>query len=105
MGVSDQESKDLSRVLGCAKGSFPFNYLGVPIGANMGLKKHWKPIIDRFRSKLSDWKAKMLSFEGRITLIKSVLNILPTYFKSLFKAPQGILDTLEKIRSNFLWGR
>ena len=103
MGVSDEESKDLSRVLGCIKGFFRFNYLGVPVRANVGLKKHWKPIIDKFRSKLSDWKSKILSFGGCIILIRSVLNNLSTYFMPLFKAPQGIIDTLEKIIRNFLF--
>ena len=37
-------------------------------------------------------------------MIKSVLGSLPTYYLSLFKAPQGILDSLEKIRRRFLWG-
>jgi len=76
----------------------------VPVGANMGLLKHWKPIVDKFHSKLSSWKARTLSFGGRVTLIKSVLHSLPTYYMSLFKTPQGILDELEKISRRFLWG-
>jgi len=28
----------MASVLGCSDGVFPFNYLGVPVGANMGLK-------------------------------------------------------------------
>ncbi|KAL7599579.1 hypothetical protein Lser_V15G26444 [Lactuca serriola] len=70
----------------------------------MALKKNWKSIIDKFSSKLSVWKAKSLSFGGRLTLIKSVLGSLPTYYMSLFKAPQGIIDKLEMIRHRFLWG-
>lgn len=38
-------------------------------------------------------------------LVKSVLGNLPTYFLSLFVAPSGVLDTLEKIKRYFLWGR
>lgn len=68
--------------------TFPFSYLGVPVGANMGLKKHWKPIVDKFRSRLSDWKANLLSLGGRVTFIKSVLNSLPTNYISLFKTPK-----------------
>lgn len=44
-----------------------------------------------------------LSFGGRITLAKSVLGSIPSYYLSLFPAPVGILDTLEKIRKNFVW--
>lgn len=88
--------------MGCDVGVLPFDYLGVPVGANMSLVKNWKPIIKQFHSKLSLWKAKILSFGGRLTLIKSILGNLPTYYLSLFKAPKGVVDEPEKIRRAFL---
>lgn len=102
IGISNQEIKRMALVLGCMEGSFPFTYLGVPVGENMALKKHWQPIINKFWSKLSIRKAKALSFGGCLTLVKYVLSSLPTYYMSLFKAPQGVIDTLEKIRRKFL---
>ncbi|KAL7602873.1 hypothetical protein Lser_V15G17522 [Lactuca serriola] len=66
--------------------------------------KNWQLIVDRFNSKLSTWKAKTLSFGGRFTLINSVLGNIPTYYLSLFKAPCGVINSLEKIRRQFLWG-
>ncbi|XP_052622513.1 uncharacterized protein LOC128127842 [Lactuca sativa] len=104
VGILPSELQSMANILGCATGTFSFNHLGIPVGANMGLIKHWQPILDKFKSRLSDWKAKTLSFGGRLTLIKSVLNSLPSYYLSLFKAPQGIIDQLEKIRRNFMWG-
>ena len=71
----------------------------------MNLKRNWKPIINKFQAILSKWKPKNLSFGGRLTLIKAVLGNLPTYYLSLFKAPKGEIDTLEKIRRNFIWSR
>ena len=85
-------------------GTFPFQYLGVPVGANMNLIKNWKSVLDRFSAKLSSWKSKYLSFGGRLTLVKAVLGNLPTYYLSLFKAPSGVLEEMEKIRRRFLWG-
>ncbi|KAL7587442.1 hypothetical protein Lser_V15G40495 [Lactuca serriola] len=104
VGVSKTELSKTAQVLDCLQGDFPFTYLGVPVGADMALKKNWKPILDKFSSKLSSWKAKSLSFGGRLTLIKSVLDCLPTYYMSLFKDPQGIIDQLDKIRRRFLLG-
>lgn len=66
------ELKNMARIMGCVEDSFHIKYLGVPVGANMGLKKHWKLIIEKLRTRLSDWKAISLSFGGRITLIKYV---------------------------------
>ncbi|KAL7607598.1 hypothetical protein Lser_V15G19622 [Lactuca serriola] len=102
--TSMTETVNWANLLGCAAGALPFVYLGVPVGANMNLIKNWKPVINKFHSKLSLWKAKTLSFDGRLTLIKSVLGNLPTYYLSLFKAPTGVLEELEKIRKSFLWG-
>lgn len=85
IGISTQETQRMAWILGCMGGSFPLTYLGVPVGANMSLRKNWQPIIDKFRAKLSIWKAKSLSFGGRLTLIKYVLNSLLTYYMSLFK--------------------
>ena len=65
---------------------------------------NWQPIIDKFHKRLTSWKAKNLSYGGRLTLIKSVLGALGTYFFSLFNAPKSVINHLEKIRRNFFWG-
>lgn len=51
---------------------------------------------------ITSWKYECYRY--RLTLIKSVLGSLPTYFFSLFKAPSGVIDALEKLRCKFLWG-
>ncbi|XP_021971422.1 uncharacterized protein LOC110866587 [Helianthus annuus] len=61
-------------------------------------------ILDKFKSKLSKWKARSLSFSGRVTLAKSVLGSLPAYFLSIFAAPKCVLKKLESIRRDFVWG-
>ncbi|KAJ0445610.1 putative reverse transcriptase zinc-binding domain-containing protein [Helianthus annuus] len=91
-------------MMGCTRGSFPFKHLGLQVGANMNLIKNWDPVVEIFQRRLSLWKAKTLSFGGRITLVCSVLNALPTYYFSLYKAPMGVIKRLEKIRREFLWG-
>nr|GEU36442.1 RNA-directed DNA polymerase, eukaryota, reverse transcriptase zinc-binding domain protein [Tanacetum cinerariifolium] len=47
---------------------------------------------------------KMLSVGGRLTLVKSVLGSMPIFYMSMFKAPAGILKSLESMRSHFLNG-
>nr|GEW59337.1 RNA-directed DNA polymerase, eukaryota, reverse transcriptase zinc-binding domain protein [Tanacetum cinerariifolium] len=65
---------------------------------------NWKPIIDKFHNRLSSWKVRSISFGGRLTLLKSVLEALGTYYFSLFKAPKCVIIYLEKLRRNFFWG-
>ncbi|KAJ0853546.1 putative RNA-directed DNA polymerase [Helianthus annuus] len=104
VGVSNEVIMQKAAILHCKTGTFPFTYLGLPVGANMNLVKNWRPIIERFEEKLTLWKARTLSFGGRVTLIEAVLGNLPSYFLSLFCAPIQVLKQLEKIRRKFLWG-
>ncbi|XP_071728890.1 uncharacterized protein [Rutidosis leptorrhynchoides] len=95
IGTIKEELSLLASWFGCKEGSFPFNYLGLPIGENLRSQKSWKPVYDKFKNRLSDWKAKSISFGGRLTLIKSVLNSLPLYYFSLFKVPLSVIKELE----------
>ena len=40
---------------------------------------------------------------GRVTLIDSVLDSLPTYVMSLFPIPGKVVKALDSLRRNFLW--
>ena len=64
----------------------------------------WKPVTDKFKSRLSDWKARSISFGGRLCLCKTVLGSLGSYYFSLFKAPAKVIKTSESIQCHFFWG-
>lgn len=48
-------------------------------------------------------KAQYLSLGGRVTLINSVLNSLPTYVMFLFPVPASPVKKLNRLRRDFLW--
>nr|GEV56562.1 hypothetical protein [Tanacetum cinerariifolium] len=73
VGVSSNEVEIVAFYTGCEAGFFPFTYLGLPIGSNMRRIANWQPTIDRFKARLSGWKANVLSIGGILTLVKSVL--------------------------------
>ena len=41
---------------------------------------------------------------GRVTLIKSTLSNLPTYFLSLFPIPALVANRIARLQRDFLWG-
>ena len=55
-------------------------------------------------ARLSSWSNKLLSFGGRLVLLKSVLSSLPVYFLSFFKAPAGIISSIESLFKKKFWG-
>lgn len=47
-------------------------------------------------------KAQYLSLGGRVILINTVLDSLPTYVMSLFPTPSKVVKKLDRLRRNFL---
>ncbi|KAJ0853618.1 putative RNA-directed DNA polymerase [Helianthus annuus] len=103
IGTSDSETNNTALVLGCKRGDFPFDYLGIRVGANMNRCCNWKKVVEVFEARLALWKAKLLSIGGRVILIKAVLESIPIYYFSLYKAPGKIIDYLERLMKKFLW--
>ncbi|CAN0887943.1 Putative ribonuclease H protein At1g65750 [Linum grandiflorum] len=93
----------LADILGCSVENFPCSYLGLPLGSRAVSWTLWEPVVHRVRNRLETWKAKHLSFGGRLVLIKSVLSSLPIYFLSNFRAPISVIKVIEKIQNTFLW--
>jgi len=58
-------------------------YLGFPI-FHGGMKKvDYEFLIDKVQSRLASWKNKLLNKVGRLTLAKSVLDAIPTYYMQI----------------------
>nr|GEV55251.1 RNA-directed DNA polymerase, eukaryota [Tanacetum cinerariifolium] len=102
--VPPRDIQDMAAHFGCMSNKLPFTYLGVKVGANMGRINSWSKVIQKVSNRLSKWKAKSLSVGGRLTLKKSVLGSIPTYYMSLFKAPISVISQLESLRNSFFLG-
>ncbi|WMV22162.1 hypothetical protein MTR67_015547 [Solanum verrucosum] len=93
----------IASILGGVVGTLPTTYLGMPLGAKSKSIEIWNGVIEKCEKKLARWKTQYLSMGGRLTLINSVLNALPTYMMSLFPIPARVIKKLDRIRRNFLW--
>uniref|UniRef100_A0A2N9FH95 Reverse transcriptase domain-containing protein n=1 Tax=Fagus sylvatica TaxID=28930 RepID=A0A2N9FH95_FAGSY len=95
--------ESLVELMGCNIRSHPLTYLGLPLGANFNLKTIWNIVIEKMEKMLGGWKRLYLSKGGKLTLLRSTLSSIPTYFLSLFHLPAGVATRLEKIQRDFLW--
>uniref|UniRef100_A0A2N9IMC9 Reverse transcriptase domain-containing protein n=1 Tax=Fagus sylvatica TaxID=28930 RepID=A0A2N9IMC9_FAGSY len=91
-------------ILCCNVGALPMTYLGMPLGASFKASSVWNPILENIERKLAGWKKLYLSKGGRLTLLKSMLSSLATYYLSLFTIPKHVVERIEKLQCNFLWG-
>nr|GEY51299.1 RNA-directed DNA polymerase, eukaryota, reverse transcriptase zinc-binding domain protein [Tanacetum cinerariifolium] len=104
IGVTDEEVSHMANIIGCGAANLLLKYLGVPIGCNMARCHNWNAIIKKFSLNLCSWKARLLSVGGRLSLIKSVLGSLPTYYMSIYLMLVSIRKKLESMRNNLFIG-
>ncbi|XP_060210356.1 uncharacterized protein LOC132637257 [Lycium barbarum] len=83
--------EELADILSYNIGSLPTTYLGLPLGAKFKSIDIWNSVIERMEKRLATWQIQYLSLGGRLTLINSVLDSIPTYIMSLFPMPRVTL--------------
>lgn len=66
-----------------SKGDLPFKYLGVPLSSKKLSIAACQPLIKNVLSRIDRWASKLLSYAGRLQLIKSIWcsNILVPSFR------------------------
>ena len=79
---------------------YPGYYLK-PLGYGI---EDWRWFLLKFEKKLSNWTYKLLSLDGRLVLVKSVLTSLAVYWLTLARMPSTILNYIMRYIFNFLWG-
>jgi hypothetical protein len=79
-------------------------YLGVPLTGNAPRRSDFQYIIDQVSAKLARWKVNQLSFAGRVTLAKSVIEATPIYPMMTTCIPKGCLEEINKLQRKFIWG-
>jgi hypothetical protein len=102
-GKAKEFEDEYIELFGCKIGEYPFRYLGIPMHHRKLLNIDRRKIEERFEKKLSCWKAKHLSYGGRLILINFVLSSLPLFMMSFFETPKEVLKKLDQYRSRFFW--
>jgi ribonuclease HI len=101
--MSQTRVHHIAHSLGFSVGTLPFLYLGVPIFKGKPKVCHFLPIIDKIKLKLAAWKASLLSYAGRVQLVKSVIQSMVIYSISVYAWPVSLIKELEKYIRNFIW--
>ncbi|XP_042944645.1 uncharacterized protein LOC122278530 [Carya illinoinensis] len=99
--TSNAAKDSMLSVAGVRSSSSYEKYLGLPALIGRSRLKAFKTILDRVRSRISNWKSKFVSQAGKKILLKAVVQALPTYCMGLFKLPKTLLKEVNKVMHHF----
>lgn len=87
-------------------GNLPIRYLGFPLMSRKLKISEYAPLTTKINTRFHSWSAKLLSFSGRLQLLKMVIFRTVNFFwLSAFLLPKGCIKCIEALCSRFLWSR
>ncbi|GJZ10330.1 RNA-directed DNA polymerase, eukaryota, reverse transcriptase zinc-binding domain protein [Tanacetum coccineum] len=101
-GLSNAEQQNILNLMPFTMSRLPVRYLGVPLITKQISISNCKPLVDKVRSKVNDWKNKALSYAGRVQLIASILSSMQNYWASVFLLPKQVIYEINKTLKGFL---
>lgn len=102
-GVDQKTKEDIKKVTDFEEGTIPFRYLGIPLISKKFSIHNYMPLIDRIVSRLTHWSSRLLSYAGRIQLLKSVTFAIMNYWMQYLPFPKCVIHKIDVICRTFLW--
>jgi exonuclease III len=90
-------------ILQMPKGTLPTTYLGLPLISRSLNRDDCSPLLNKIRRRLTGWAGKLLSFAGRVELVKAVMTSMHLYWTSTFKLPVTVIKDLNSMFLHFIW--
>lgn len=91
------------QLTGMVEGALPFRYLGVPLATKKLNILYYQPLIQKILHRMNSWTTKLLSYAGRLQLLKSVIAGIQRYWCQVFLIPQKVLKVIQYACRTFLW--
>lgn len=85
------------------EGVLPFGYLGIPLDAKRLSAVQYQPLLERMLGKINHWSSRLLSYGGRLQLVRSVLYAVQNYWCQVFVLPKKVMKAVEGLCRKFLW--
>ncbi|XP_057791321.1 uncharacterized protein LOC131008462 [Salvia miltiorrhiza] len=103
VGMAEEKIERWPEMLGCRVGSLPFSYLSLKVGGRANNSVDWIRLEEKVSNKIKGWKKNPTSLAGRITLVKSVLQVIPVYQLSFATISKSVVRNLGSMCGKFLW--
>ncbi|XP_074320627.1 uncharacterized protein LOC141657334 [Silene latifolia] len=104
-GVVQEVRAAILTSTGFSEGSFPFHYLGLPLGPSRYSVSMFDSLILKIQTKLQHWSAKSLTYAGKAQLLDAVIFGIENFWCSSVLLPKNVLHQIWKFSngSNSLW--
>jgi hypothetical protein len=86
--VDDYRANEFARIFCCKRSEFPIKYLGVLLHLSKLRREDLQLVIDKIVKRIAGWKGRLLSYAGRLVLLKSCLTSISIYLLSVIKFPR-----------------
>jgi hypothetical protein len=103
-GYNADMKRGLKETIGISFEALSEKYLGLPTAVGCSKEGSFKNLPERSWGKVHGWKGQGLSMDGKGTLIKSVLQAVPTYPMGCFHLSKKTCSKLTSIATGFWWG-
>lgn len=94
-GVPRRKKGKISSLTGIRETTSLEKYLGFPMLKGRAKKEDYNFIIEQMQKRLASWKLKLLNKAERMTLAKSVLTSIPTYYMQVSWLPSSICEQMD----------
>lgn len=102
INLSEERIEMLTRTMNFARGTFPFTYLGLPLGLHKPTIEQCLPLVNRIARKIMGL-ATFMTQVGILLLLKSILASLPIFFMCCLDLPETIKKQIIKYLRHCLW--
>jgi hypothetical protein len=89
--------------LSCQVISLPCSYLGLPLSIRKLRKVDLQHVLDKLANKLSFWRARLMTREGRAVYVSAVMTATVIYHLMALDLEPWFLQAIDKLRRGFLW--
>ncbi|KAJ8426022.1 hypothetical protein Cgig2_017104 [Carnegiea gigantea] len=103
-GCDTRPPQQCLQITGFQVGGLPFKCLGVPMTATRLSKLECRVFLDTIMGKLKTWLTKSISFTGRAQLLSSIISGMYNYWVTIFIFPQDVIENINQMCRNYLWG-
>ncbi|KAM0830460.1 hypothetical protein ACQ4PT_066193 [Festuca glaucescens] len=94
---------NVSQSIECPIRELPCTYLGLLLSLKKLRKEDLQLVLDKLARKLSFWKAKLLTKDGRVAFVQAIMKAYVIYHLMALDVDPWFFKAVDRLRRGFLW--